>query len=335
MDSKVTIIAEVGVNHNGSMDLAEIMINKAAEAGVDVVKFQAGPPERLITKNAPKAEYQAENTGDSNETMLEMIKKIEIPLDSNKVWKEQVEARGMEYLVAPFERQCVSYLNGLGVKRWKVPSPEVNDPPCLIEIAKTHKPVLLSTGMCTLDEVRTAIKILQDNGAGDITLLQCNSEYPTPFRDANLRGMVALKEEFGLPVGYSDHTLGYEAAIAAVALGATVIEKHFTVCRDLPGPDHKASLLPEELKAMVQAIRNVEQALGSGKKEPTGSEMRNRPVQRKSIVANCHINKGDIFTEENLTTKRPGTGISSSRWFEILGKRAERNYEEDDLIVEE
>lgn len=331
---KVTIIAEIGVNHNGSMELAEIMIDQAAEAGVDVVKFQAGPPERLITKNAPKAAYQAENTGNSQETMLEMIKKIEIPLDSNATWKKHVEARGMEYLVAPFERQCVSYLNSLGVKRWKIPSPEVNDPPCLVEVAKTHKPVLLSTGMCSLDEIRTAIKILQENGSGEITLLQCNTEYPTPFSDANLYAMVAMKEEFGLPVGYSDHTLGYEAAIAAVALGATVIEKHFTICRELPGPDHKASLLPEELKAMVQAIRNVELALGSRKKEPSQSEIKNRPIQRKSIVARCHISKGEIFTEENLTTKRPGTGISSAKWFEVLGGTADRDYEEDDLIVE-
>lgn len=331
---KVTIIAEIGVNHNGSMELAEIMIDQAAEAGVDVVKFQAGPPERLITKNAPKAAYQAENTGNSQETMLEMIKKIEIPLDSNAIWKKHVEARGMEYLVAPFERQCVSYLNSLGVKRWKIPSPEVNDPPCLVEVAKTHKPVLLSTGMCSLDEIRTAIKILQENGSGEITLLQCNTEYPTPFSDANLYAMVAMKEEFGLPVGYSDHTLGYEAAIAAVALGATVIEKHFTICRELPGPDHKASLLPEELKAMVQAIRNVELALGSRKKEPSQSEIKNRPIQRKSIVARCHISKGEIFTEENLTTKRPGTGISSAKWFEVLGGTADRDYEEDDLIVE-
>lgn len=330
---KVTIIAEIGVNHNGSMELAEIMIDQAAEAGVDVVKFQAGPPERLITKNAPKAAYQAENTGNSQETMLEMIKKIEIPLDSNAIWKKHVEARGMEYLVAPFERQCVSYLNSLGVKRWKIPSPEVNDPPCLVEVAKTHKPVLLSTGMCSLDEIRTAIKILQENGSGEITLLQCNTEYPTPFSDANLYAMVAMKEEFGLPVGYSDHTLGYEAAIAAVALGATVIEKHFTICRELPGPDHKASLLPEELKAMVQAIRNVELALGSRKKEPSQSEIKNRPIQRKSIVARCHISKGEIFTEENLTTKRPGTGISSAKWFEVLGGTADRDYEEDDLIV--
>ena len=295
------------------MELAEIMIDQAAEAGVDVVKFQAGPPERLITKNAPKAAYQAENTGNSQETMLEMIKKIEIPLDSNAIWKKHVEARGMEYLVAPFERQCVSYLNSLGVKRWKIPSPEVNDPPCLVEVAKTHKPVLLSTGMCSLDEIRTAIKILQENGSGEITLLQCNTEYPTPFSDANL---------------------GYEAAIAAVALGATVIEKHFTICRELPGPDHKASLLPEELKAMVQAIRNVELALGSRKKEPSQSEIKNRPIQRKSIVARCHISKGEIFTEENLTTKRPGTGISSAKWFEVLGGTADRDYEEDDLIVE-
>ena len=331
---RVTIIAEVGVNHNGSMELAEIMIDKAAEAGVDIVKFQAGPPERLITKNAPKAVYQAKNTGNSQETMLEMIKKIEIPLDSNAVWKRHVEARGMEYLVAPFERQCVRYLNGLGVKRWKIPSPEVNDPPCLVEVAKTHKPVLLSTGMCSLNEIRTAIKILQENGSGEITLLQCNTEYPTPFSDVNLRAMVAMKEEFGLPVGYSDHTLGYEAAVAAVALGATVIEKHFTICRELPGPDHRASLLPEELKAMVQAIRNVELALGSEKKEPSQSEIKNRPIQRKSIVARCHINKGEIFTEENLTTKRPGTGISSAKWFEVLGETADRDYEEDDLIVE-
>lgn len=330
--SKVTIIAEVGVNHNGSMELAEIMIDKAAEAGVDIVKFQAGPPERLITKNAPKAEYQAANTGNSKETMLEMIKKIEIPLESNAVWKQQVEAKGMEYLVAPFEKQCVSYLDGLGVKRWKIPSPEVNDPPCLVEVAKTHKPVLLSTGMCSLNEIHTAIKILQDNGAGEITLLQCNSEYPTPFCDVNLRAMVALKEEFGLPVGYSDHTVGYEAAIAAVALGATVIEKHFTVCRDLPGPDHKASLLPEELKAMVQAIRNVEKTFGDGRKEPSPSELKNRSIQRKSIVAKCCIKKGDIFTEENLTTKRPDRGISSAHWFEVLGKVADRDYEEDDFI---
>lgn len=330
---KVTIIAEVGVNHNGSLDLAEIMIDKAAEAGVDVVKFQAGPPERLITKTAPKAPYQAKNTGNSQETMLEMIKKIATPLEANEAWKKYVEAKGMEYLVAPFEWECVHYLDNLGVSRWKIPSPEVNDPPCLIEVAKTHKPVLLSTGMCTLDEVRTAIKILQDNGAGEITLLQCNSEYPTPFTDVNLRAMVAMKEEFGFPVGYSDHTPGYEAAIAAVALGATVIEKHFTACRDLPGPDHKASLLPEELKAMVQAIRNVEQALGNVQKDPTPSELMNRSIQRKSVVAKCHINKGEVFTEENLTTKRPGTGISSARWFEVLGKTADRDYDEDDFIV--
>lgn len=325
------IIAEAGVNHNGSLKLAKLMIDKAKEAGVDCIKFQSFVSKNVVSKNAFKAEYQKEQTN-INESQLNMLRKLELSFDDFKELKKYCSLKGIEFLSTAFDFDSIDFLNSLEIRTWKIPSGEITNLPYLIKIARTNKPVILSTGMSTIDEIREAINVLKSNGCGNITLLHCTTEYPAPYEDVNLKAMLTLKKKFECEVGYSDHTKGIEVSIAAVAMGATVIEKHFTLDRNMEGPDHKASLEPDELKAMVNAIHNVEISIGSDDKKPAESEKKNIDIARKSIVAKHNIKKGQILTEENVTVKRPGNGISPMRWFEIIGKTAVRDFEEDELI---
>lgn len=327
----VCIIAEAGVNHNGSIDIAKRMIDVAAEAGVDYIKFQTFKAEKLVVEKAQQAEYQKKNTG-KTESQLDMLKKLELTQDDFIELKEYCGEKKVGFISTPFDFESIDFLETLDMDLWKVPSGEVTNYPYLVKIAKTHRSVVMSTGMCDIDEIREAVKVLRDNGCGELTLLHCNTMYPTPFEDVNLKAMETLKREFNVPVGYSDHTLGIEVPIAAVALGATVIEKHFTLDKNMEGPDHKASIDPVELKQMVSAVRNVEKALGDGDKHVTDSERANKTVARKSIVAATDIKAGEVFTEVNLTVKRPGTGISPMRWPEVLGRKADRDYKKDELI---
>jgi N,N'-diacetyllegionaminate synthase len=329
--NRIFIIAEAGVNHNGDIHLAKQLIDAAKDAGADAVKFQTFKAEKTISRFAEKAEYQKESTG-CGESQLDMVRKLELSFPDFAELKDYCKQKGILFLSTPFDFESIQFLNDLDMPIFKIPSGEITNLPYLIKVAATGKPVIMSTGMSELDEVAEAVCILNDNGAGDITLLHCNTQYPTPFVDANIKAMLELKECFGLPVGYSDHTLGIEAPIAAVALGATVIEKHFTLNKNMEGPDHRASLEPNELKAMVSAIRNIELALGDGKKKPSQSELPNKAIARKSIVAKCDIRAGDLLTEENLTVKRPGSGISPMQWFEIIGMNAKRDFKEDELI---
>ena len=329
---RVFIIAEAGVNHNGKPELAKELVDKAKEAGVDCIKFQTFKSENCVTSNAEKAAYQIQQTG-AGESQLEMLRKLELSFDDFIELKNYCEMQKITFLSTPFDLESIDFLANLGMEFWKIPSGEITNLPYLIKIAKTHKPVIMSTGMSNLDEIQEAFNLLQENGSGEITLLHCTTEYPAPYEDVNLRAMLTLKEKFNTPVGYSDHTMGIEVPVAAVTLGATIIEKHFTLDRNMEGPDHKASLEPHELKAMVSAIRNVELAMGEGVKKPTPSEQKNIAVARKSIVASRNIKKGEVFTEDNLTTKRPGNGISPMRWYEVLGQRAVRDFKEDELIV--
>lgn len=331
MNKRVLIIAEIGVNHNGDFDRAVEMVHRAAETGVDVVKFQTGITEMVISKFAKMAQYQIANTKEE-ESQADMVRKVSLPLESYAKLKEVVEADGMEFMSTPFELTSVALLDSLDVKRMKIPSGEITNLPYLIAVAKTKRPVILSTGMSTLEDVAYAIDVLRQYGTEDLTLLQCNTEYPTPYEDANVRAMVKLREKFALPVGYSDHTVGNIVPIMAVALGAVVIEKHVTLDRNLPGPDHLASITFPELKKLVEDIRIAEKALGSGEKEVSASERKNMEIARKSLVALRPIRKGEILSEENLTTKRPGNGVSPTRWFEALGTAAIRDFVEDELI---
>jgi N,N'-diacetyllegionaminate synthase len=330
---RVCIIAEAGVNHNGDFGLAKKMVEAAHEAGADIIKFQTFVPENLVSKYAQKAEYQKETT-DAAESQLAMIKRLMLADKEFAKLKEYCGEIGIGFLSTPFDLASIEFLNELGCDLWKIPSGEVTNLPYLEKIAETHKPVIMSTGMCTTEEIHAAVDVLNAGGAGEITLLHCTTEYPAPFEDVNLNAMDALRKEFGLKVGYSDHTKGICVPLAAVAKGAVIIEKHFTLDRNLEGPDHKASLEPKELKEMVENIRRVEAALGTGIKEPAPSEIKNMAIARKSIVAKTKIKKGEIYTTENITTKRPGSGISPMRWHEILGSRANRDYEEDELIEE-
>lgn len=327
----VYIIAEAGVNHNGDVSLAKKMINVAKAAGVDAIKFQTFKSEKLVTKNSVKAEYQKKNTANS-ESQLEMLKKLELTEDQFMELKDYCKETGITFLSTPFDFESIDFLYKLGVGQWKIPSGEMTNLPYLIKIAETRLPVILSTGMATLDEVGMAVAVLKKNGTKQITLLHCTTEYPTPFDEVNLKAMLTLKNTFKLPVGYSDHTMGIEIPIAAVAMGAVTIEKHFTLDRTMTGPDHQASLVPDELKAMVEAIRHIEAALGDGKKEPSASEKKNLVIARKSIVASSKIKKGELFTPENLIVKRPGNGLSPMKWFDVLGTKAARDFEEDELI---
>lgn len=325
------IIAEAGVNHNGSLEIALALAEKAKEAGADCVKFQTFRAENTISRYAEKAAYQKETTG-GDTSQLDMVKKLELPFDAFLKLKEHCTQTGITFLSTPFDLESIVFLDSLDMPFWKIPSGEVTNLPYLLAIAKTKKPVVMSTGMCELEEIQAAVDVLKANGTPKITLLHCNTEYPTPYGDVNLRAMTAMEVRFGLEVGYSDHTPGLEIPIAAAAMGAVMLEKHFTLDRNMEGPDHKASLEPEELKAMVSAVRHVEAALGDGKKTASPSERKNIAIARKSIVARRTIRKGETLTEENITVKRPGDGISPMRWFEVLGTRAIRNFTIDELI---
>lgn len=328
---KTYIIAEAGVNHNNDINLAKRMIEAAKKAGADAVKFQTFCTESLVSKSAKKADYQISTTN-SSESQFDMIKKLELSYESHIEIKLHCEKVGITFLSTPFDIESIMFLQQLGIAIWKIPSGEITNLPYLIEIAKTKKKVIMSTGMCNMDEIAQAIDILRLYGCHDITLLHCNTEYPTPFEDVNLRAMVSMKSAFNVKIGYSDHTLGIEVPIAAVAMGAEVIEKHFTLDRNLAGPDHKASLLPEELQQMVKSIRNVETSIGSELKIPSQSESKNIYIARKSIVAKEDIKEGEIYTNQNITTKRPGNGISPMKWFEILGTPAKRDFVKDEMI---
>lgn len=329
----VIIIAEAGVNHNGNYELARQLVDKAKEAGADYVKFQTAVPEKVISRFAEMAEYQKENTG-KVESQLDMCRKIHLKLSDYAPLKNYCEEVGIKFISTPFDLISIDLLETLGMDFWKIPSGEITNYPYLVKIALTGRPVIMSTGMCEIDEIGAALEVLLNNGLTheQITLLHCNTEYPTPMRDVNLRAMLNLKAQFGVKVGYSDHTTGIEVPIAAVALGAYVIEKHFTLDRNLPGPDHKASLEPNELAQMVKSIRNIEMALGDGRKRVSESERKNLVIARKSIIAARDIKAGELYTEENLTVKRPGSGISPMYWNQVIGMRAVRDFSEDELI---
>lgn len=328
---KTLIIAEAGVNHNGSLQLAKQLALTAKRAGADIVKFQTFKAENLVTKNAPKAAYQIENTL-KLDSQLSMLKELELSFADFEKLRDYCISIGIRFLSTPFDEESIVFLGKLGLEFWKIPSGEITNYPYLRKLAKTKKTVILSTGMANLEEIQEAVALLKRYGTTDIRLLHCNTEYPTPFSDVNLSAMEHIAKVTGLPVGYSDHTEGIEVSIAAVAMGATIVEKHFTLDKTMDGPDHKASLSPEELTAMVTAIRNIEQAIGVGEKKPSASEKKNIPMARKSICAKRAIAKGEKFTEENLTTKRPGNGISPMQWENVLGQTATRDYTEDELI---
>lgn len=328
--AKVLIIAEAGVNHNGDINLARQLVDKAKEAGADIIKFQTFKLDSIVSKFAEMADYQKDNIG-IVESQKEMLKKITLPYEAFLELYKYCNKKEIQFLSTPFDIGSIHFLNDM-VPFWKIPSGEVTNYPYLVEIAKTGKPVIMSTGMCELQEIDEAIKVLKTNGTSDITLLHCNTQYPTPYKDVNLRAMETLRNRYKVKVGYSDHTKGIEVPIAAVALGAEVIEKHFTLYKKLPGPDHKASLEPNELAAMVSSIRNIEETLGSPIKIVSDSERENIAIARKSIVAAKNIKKGEVLTIDNLTTKRPGTGISPMRWNDVLGSKAIRDFVEDEVI---
>lgn len=326
----VYVIAEAGVNHNGSIDTACKLIDMAKAAGADCIKFQTFKTENLVSNQTEKADYQKGTTG--NGSQQDMLKHLELSFDSFVTLKQYCDNIGICFLSTPFDFESIKFLNTIEMPFWKIPSGEVTNLPYLIAIAQTKKPVVMSTGMCNMSDISAAVQVLKDNGTSDIKLLHCNTDYPTPFEDVNLRAILTMKDAFGLDVGYSDHTKGIEVPIAAVALGANIIEKHFTLDRNMSGPDHKASIEPDELKKMVSCIRNIEKALGNGIKAPSPSEKKNIAAARKSIVARQNIAKGDVFTEENITVKRPGTGISPMKWFDILGETSLYDFREDELI---
>ncbi|MDD7461671.1 MAG: N-acetylneuraminate synthase [Prevotellaceae bacterium] len=332
--NKTLIIAEAGVNHNGSIVVAKQLIDEACNAGVDIIKFQTFKADQLVAKHAPKAEYQKQNMNDGNESQYAMLKKLELSHQDHEELIDYCSQKGIRFWSTAFDFDSIDYLHSLKLGLWKIPSGEVTNYPFLRKIASFGEPVIMSTGMCEEEDITAAIQVLNKFGItnNQIILLHCNTQYPTPFNDVNLNTLATLKEKFKVEVGYSDHTQGIEVPIAAVALGATVIEKHFTLDRNMEGPDHQASLEPKELKQMVQAIRNIEKALGTGHKHITSSERANIAVARKSIVAACNIAKGDFFTEENITVKRPGTGLSPMRWEEVLGLQAMRDYQVEEQI---
>ena len=327
------IIAEAGVNHNGSYELAIKMIDEAKRAGADYVKFQTAKPELVISTFAPKAEYQKETTGNA-ESQLEMCKAIHLPLTDYKPLKEYCDKVGIGFMSTPFDLVSIDVLEPLDMDYWKIPSGEITNLPYLRKIASKHRPVIISTGMSETDEIEAALEVLEKGGVSrdNIIVLHCNTEYPTPMSDVNLLAMNDIRDRLGVRIGYSDHTKGIEVPIAATALGAEVIEKHFTLDKNMQGPDHKASLEPDELKAMVDAIRNIDAALGNGEKHVTDSERPNIVVARKSIVAARNIKAGEVLTEDNITVKRPGNGISPMHWDEVIGKTAPRDFIYDELI---
>lgn len=332
--NKTFIIAEAGINHNGSLELAKKLIDVAAKSGADAVKFQTFKAEKVVSRYAPKAEYQKKTTT-ADESQLEMVKKLELDAAAHRTLIDYCKKKNIRFLSTPFDLESIDLLNELDLDLFKIPSGEITNLPYLRKIGARKKEIILSTGMADLGEIKDALDVL--TGAGtklkDITVLHCNTEYPTPMQDVNLKAMQMIRDAFpGARIGYSDHTLGIEIPIAAVAMGATIIEKHFTLDKNMEGPDHKASLEPDELKVMVRAIRNIEKALGNGIKKPSPSELKNKPIARKSIVAARDIRKGEPFTKENLTVKRPGTGISPMRWDEVIGQVAKMDYNIDDPI---
>ena len=333
MTDRVLIIAEAGVNHNGSIQLAKKLIDKAVFSGADAVKFQTFKAKNVVSKNAPKADYQKQTTN-LRESQFDMIKRLELDERAHQELIAYCKKANIMFLSTPFDLDSVDLLNELGLQIFKIPSGEITNLPYLRRIGSLCKEVILSTGMSDLKEIGEAIKILTNAGTlkENITVLHANTMYPTPMEDVNLRAILTIQNKFDVAVGYSDHTLGIEVDIAAVAMGATVIEKHFTIDKTMDGPDHKSSIDPEELKAMVSSIRNIEKALGSSIKKPSKSEKPNISMARKSIVARKSIKKGELFTEKNITIKRPGIGISPMKWDTILGKVAERDYQIDDLL---
>ena len=331
--NKIFVIAEAGVNHNGSIEMAKKLIDVAAKSDADAVKFQTFKAKTLVSKNAPKADYQKKTT-DVGESQFDMLKKLELDINTHKELIRYCKKRDIMFLSTPFDCDSINLLNKLGLKVFKIPSGEITNLPYLRHVGSLGKRVILSTGMSNLEEVGDALNILINAGTSkdNITVLHANTMYPTPMEDVNLNAMLTIQKEFGVDVGYSDHTLGIEVDIAAVAVGASCIEKHFTLDKSMDGPDHKASLEPEELKSMVGAIRNIEKALGSREKKPSPSESVNIGVVRKSIVASQNINKGEVLTEKNIAVKRPGNGISPMKWDSVIGSIATKNYNTDDLI---
>ena len=330
---KTLIIAEAGVNHNGDLGVAKELIKKAADAGADLIKFQSFSTEENITKKAPKAQYQIVNTGE-DESQFEMVKKLELTVQDHFALLEECRNYGIGFFSTGFDKQSLDLLNQLGLDRFKIPSGEITNLPYLRHVGGFGKPIILSTGMANLGEIEAAVDVLEGAGVprAKITVLHCNTEYPTPMGDVNLRAMRNIGSALGVAFGYSDHTIGIEVPIAAVALGATVIEKHLTLDKNLPGPDHRASIEPDELAVMVSAIRNIELAMGDGIKRPSLSEVGNKVIARKSLVARKPINAGDLFTPDNIAVKRPGHGISPMRWDDLIGQAAKRDYEPDELI---
>lgn len=331
--NRTIIIAEAGVNHNGSLDLAKQLVEKAAEAGADYVKFQTFKTENLVTAHAVKADYQIHNTG-NNDSQFAMLKKLELSEADHYALMEHCKLHHIKFISTPFDIESIDFLAGMGMDFFKIPSGEITNYPYLRHIAQKGMPVVLSSGMATIDDISNCIQVLEKFGLAknQMTLLHCTTEYPTPMEEVNLNAMLTLRDEFQIPAGYSDHTKGIEVAIAAVALGATVIEKHFTLSREMEGPDHVASLEPQELKAMVDAIRNIEKAMGDGHKTPAPSELKNKAIARKSIVAKCPIRANEVLTEDNITVKRPGDGISPMRWEDVIGTRAKHAFNTDEKI---
>ena len=326
----IYIIAEAGVNHNGDFNIACKLIDAAKAAGADCIKFQTFKSEKLVSHSAQKAEYQKQNTDEGSQQ--DMLKKLELSFDQFVALKDYCDKVGIAFLSTPFDFDSLAFLDTVDMPFWKIPSGEVTNYPYLVALAKTKKPIAMSTGMCTMEEIAEAVQVLRDHGTKDLTLMHCNTEYPTPFEDVNLRAMDHIAKTFGVPVGYSDHTKGIEIPVAAAALGAVMIEKHFTLDKTMEGPDHKASLEPAELAQMVASIRNIEKALGDGVKKPSPSEEKNKPIARKSIIAQTAIKQGELLTAENLTVKRPGEGISPMQWESVIGKRAVRDFAPDELI---
>jgi N,N'-diacetyllegionaminate synthase len=331
--SKVFIIAEAGVNHNGSVKTAKKMVDAAASAGADAIKFQTFRAQSLVSKFAPKAMYQKKTVGKA-ESQLEMIMKLEMGLNAHKELIRYCRSKKIIFLSSPFDLESIDLLVSLGLRTFKIPSGEITNLPYLRKIGALRRKIIMSTGMATMAEVKDALNVLLKSGTKkkDIVILHCNTEYPTPFKDVNLCAMLTVKDKLGVEVGYSDHTLGIEVAVAAAALGASVIEKHFTLDKKISGPDHQASLEPDELKCMVNAVRNVEVAMGSGVKEASSSEKANIDMVRKSIFAGVNIKRGERFTKKNLAVKRPGTGVSPMRWDDVIDKVAKKDFYQDELI---
>ncbi|MCW8310906.1 N-acetylneuraminate synthase [Sphingobacterium sp. InxBP1] len=330
---RTLIIAEAGVNHNGDINNALKLIDVAVEAGVDYVKFQTFKAEKLVSKEAKKADYQMNNTADGNDSQFDMLKKLELSHASHSQLINYCKTKKVNFFSTAFDLESLEYLKEIGLELVKIPSGEITNLPYLRKAAQLFSKVILSTGMSTMEDIAAAVNVFRKEGVSDITILHCNTEYPTPMEDVNLKAMLAIKEQFQTSVGYSDHTLGIEVPIAAVALGATVIEKHFTLDKTMSGPDHAASLEPLELRTMVKAIRNIEVAMkGDGVKRPSPSELKNIAVARKSIVAARSIKKDELLSADNLTVKRPGNGISPMCWDEVIGKPAIRDFEVDELI---